>query len=58
MCENCKKQRNVVACSVCGKKTCDRCGLNVIHENGPWVCVGGGKCHFIARQPQLVKKNA
>lgn len=53
-CETCKKNRNVTKCSICGKETCHKCGLNVGSDDGPWVCQGGGKCHFITRQ-ELMK---
>lgn len=53
MCEHCKRKREVTTCTVCGKQTCNRCGLNVGPDDGPWVCTGGGKCHFIVRQEML-----
>lgn len=37
-CEKCGKKRELEACSVCGKQTCYKCGINVGHDEGPWVC--------------------
>jgi hypothetical protein len=52
-CDKCKKSRQTYKCTVCDKQTCDRCGLNVGDDDGPWACTGGGKCHFTIKQKQM-----